>query len=581
MAYTGIGVPIPIGSGGLLTDLSPDLIPPKNLIKSNNVQIRNGVIEKAFGSTRWNSTPLSSGIVALHDFWANPGKQFTICVTRDGRVWRFSDRYTVTEITPTTDPSTIAASGTPPTALTISERVHIVEGGNEYLGAGALAPQPRKLFIFTGNDPVQVIHGLDTVRTNLRVPAVDWNGSDNQHKGYPTFGIIFLNRLFVLGNSNLPYFAYASSNTYGGSPFMYGHEDFSETTFNTALFNVYPGDGERLKSMFKYKGLLWALKYPRGLYSLNVPDIGVPGGWYFQKVNDDVGTPTISGTAPVLDDTWVMNSTGTIQSLAATLNLGGVTVSNVLKNLSIEKYIQQYTSPLGFGDRQAIWHEAKSTAYFLYRQSGKNLNSFLIAIDFTQTDPRPTIILKDQPNVLAIRRDVSQVEELIYGSEDGYIYTMDRASRLVGDPQHEVSQTAYLGEFQTPHMALHVSPDFRYNMVSDADKNFDFVEIEYIPTGDVTLSCDVYVDGSRTETISFILNKSNQLDSFVLDSSRLQGRSTRRQRKAIHGRGRTVSLRFYNSGLNENFRITGLTVYVRISGVDAKGSSDAGTRNNT
>lgn len=573
MAYTGQTIPIPIASGGLLTDVSPDQIPAKNLIGAENVLIRDGILQKAPGAIRWNNEVLDSGIVALIDYWPTAGKQYTIVVTREGKVWRFSDRFTKIEITPTTDQTFISMTGEAPASLSVTERVHICIGGNEYVDASEnlVEAQPKKVFIFTGNNPVQVIYGEETERHNLLQPSIDWNG-DTSHQSYPTFGIIYVNRLFVTGVSSNPNMVYASSDLYGGTPdFLYGHEDFSEDTFNSPLFNVYPGDGEQIKSLFKYKTKLWCVKYPRGLMSLEIPDIGTPNAWYFQKVNDDVGTPSISGVCAVLDDAWVMNSAGTIQSLSATLNLGGVTASDVLKNLHIERYVQSQTSPLGIGERFAIWHEQKNTAYFLFRSLNSNLNNYLLVVDFTSPEAKVTVYDMLQPNVLAIRRDVVQKEEMIYGCEDGFIYVMDQNNRLVGDQFNPYEQTAYTGSFQTPHMMLHASTNQDFNLASEADKNFDFVEIEYIPTGEAQLFVDVYIDGRKTETIFFILNRSNELDHFVLDLSRLQGRSTRRQRKAIHGRGRTVSLRFYNSELNDNFKITGLTIYARINGQNAKG----------
>lgn len=590
MGYSGSIIPIPVAQGGLLTDLSPDRIPPSNLMRATNVQIRQGIIEKSPGSLRWSAFPLSGGIIALYDFWPLPGIQYTIAVTRDGRVWRFRDKFTVNEIIPDPNPAYVNISGMAPSVLSIPGRVQIVQGGQEFVGAGAVI-QPRKLFIFTGGSPIQVINGTDLVRHNLLSPAADWNGylpsvvnaaallpGATLNTDYPNFGFIYLNRLFVLGNENMPHFSYASSDTVGGDPYQYGHEDFSESTFNTALFNVYPGDGDRNQMLFSYKTKLWLLKYPKGLYSLNVPDIGVPADWYFEKVNDDVGTATITGIAPILDDVWVMNSVGAIQSLTATLNLGGVISTNVLRKLQIEKYIQQITSPLGVGDRQALWHQAQSTAYFLYRPKTSRLNSLMIAVDLTAENPKATIITKDQPNTLALRKDVSQVEQVMYGSEDGYIYFMDYASRFVGTID---DQTGYQGEFQTPNLILVPSTnDYGFNFSGSNDKLMDFVEIEYIPTGDVTLNCDIMIDGRTTESIQFLLSKSNELGQFILNQSRLQGRSTRRQRKPIHGRGRTVSLKFYDNGGTQDFKITGITVYARLGGVDEKGSLDKGTQDN-
>lgn len=576
-------IQVPVGQGGLLTDSSPSEIPGGNLIRANNVRIENGIITKSPGSLRWNAVALDSGIVALLDYWPTPGNQYTVAVTRSGRVYRFTNKYSVVEITPTTNSNQIAQSGTPPTTLSVTERVHIVQGGKEFLGGGGAGNQPAKIFIFTGNSPVQVIYGEDTVRHNLLVPAADWNGAKlTTNQTYPNFGMIYLNRLWVLGNTNMPYMGYVSSDTYGtvgGGAFQYGHEDFSETTFNSALFNIFPGDGERLKTFFQYKGQMWCLKYPRGLYSLAIPaaGVGTPSSWFWQKINDDVGTATITACAAVEDDVWIINSVGAIQSLETTQAQGGIISSNVLKAMKIQKYIAQYTSPLGFSERQAFFHEATNTVYFTFRAKSSLLNNYILCVDFSEEKPKPTIITKDQANILAIRRDISQVEELIYGSEDGYIYRMNRPDKFVGD---KYDKKFYESEFQTPHLVLGQSNNFMFNLSAQNDKLFDFVEIEYIPTGLSYLNCDVWIDGDNRETIQFILGKANQLNKFVLGSSRLQGRSTRRQRLPIHGRGRTVSLHFYDNADAHSFKIVGVYIYARLGGTDEKGSQDAGTLNN-
>lgn len=562
MAYSGSAVNLIVGQGGLLTDISPGLIPASNLINAGNVLIRDGIVEKAPGSLRWNADPLPSPIVALYDWWPNTGKQYTIAVTKEGRVYRFQDQYTVVEITPTTNDAFITMSGKAPDTLSVTERVHITSGGQEFIGVNGTT-QPRKLFIFTGNNPIQVIDGEEIERHNILKPAQDWTGT------YPYFGLVFVDRLFVFGNRNKPHSVYGSSNQWGGDPtFEYGQEDFTGNVFNTSLFNVFPGLGERNQTFFQYKSKLALIKYPRGLFTLEIPDIGDATTWYFQKINEDVGTPTITGAAAMLDDVYVINTQGSIQSLSATLNLGGIEMANVLRNMNIESYVNSVTSPLGFGERQAFWHEQNKTAYFVYRGRTTQNNHVLLVIDFSQNKPIASIYDKDQPNVLTLRRDVNQVERVIYGSDDGYIYEMDRQNRWIGagDCGEE-----YDGIFQTPHMMLGVPGPTGAQMGQSNDKNFDFIEIEYIPTGPFKLFCDVYIDGRKTQTVQFRLDKTNQLNSFVLDLSRLQGRSTRRQRKPIQGRGRSVSARFYNAEFGQNFKITGVTMYFRGNGVDEKG----------
>jgi len=540
--YTGQQVDIPVAQGGLLTDLAPAKIPPENLIGSTNVILRGGLLEKAYGSLKYNQTALPSPIVAAFDYWPDDGTQRLIVVTKAGRVYRISDPYTTEEVLP--------ASSSVPTTLTVSERVHIVQGGQEFLSNTAgTKTNNRKLFIFTGNDQIQVIEGDSLTRRNILTPATDWDGSTGK-QSYPFFGVIYLNRLVVFGNANLPHYAYISSDQISST--LNGHEDFSSSSFNSAFFNVYPGEGTRLQSAFEFKNKLHFLKYPFGLYQLQVADISDPTTWYITKLNSDVGASSIYAAAPIVDDVWVMNSSGTVQSLAATLNLGGIETANVLRLMFVQKYIQQITSPLGYGERQAFWHDLKNTAYFSFRGKDSQNNNVILAFDFTEEKPKLTIYNHLQANIIAARRNVNQLNEVIIGSDDGYVYICDQATRLAAG-------SSYAAEFQTPHMEFGTSQD----------KNFDFVEVEYIPTGNTNLSMSWYIEGNLQGTKSFNLGKSNQLDHFILDQNQLQGRATRNQRIAIYGRGRSISLKFSHSG-NQNFKITAITVSMRMNGEDDK-----------
>lgn len=540
--YSGQQADIPVAQGGLLTDLAPAKIPPENLITATNVILRSGVLEKAFGSQKFNQTALPSPIVAAFDYWPDDGTQRLIVVTKAGRVYRITDPYTTEEIVP--------ADSTAPTTLTVSERVHIVQGGQEYLSNTAgTKTNHRKLFIFTGNDQIQVIEGDGLTRRNIMTPATDWDGTTGK-TSYPFFGIIYLNRLVVFGNTNLPHYVYVSSDQISAT--LNGHEDFSSTSFNSAFFNVYPGEGTRLQSAFEFKNKLHFLKYPFGLYQMQIQDVSDPTTWYITKLNGDVGASSVYAAASVIDDVWVMNSSGTIQSLAATLNLGGIETANVLRMMYVQKYIQQITSPLGYGERQAFWHDLKNTAYFSFRGKDAQSNNVILAFDFTEQKPKLSVYTHLQANIIAARRNINQLNEVIIGSDDGFVYICDQATRTSAG-------SAYTGEFQTPHTEFGTSQD----------KNFDFVEVEYIPTGNVDLDMSWYIEGNLQGTKTFNLGKSNQLDHFVLDQNKLQGRATRNQRLPIYGRGRSLSLKFSNDQ-NQNFKITAITVSMRLSGEDDK-----------
>ena len=523
MAYRGQQFEIPVGLGGLMTEDGPLRLEPHSLYRAQNVKV-NGYIERDYGASKWNEESLGSGIVAIYDYWV-ASKQYVIAVTRDGKVYSYTDRYTKKEIT--------AETGAP-SKLKITERVHIVEGGLENVNS------PKKLFIFTGNNPVQVIEGVPSKRRNLTSPAADWSG-DNQ----PFFGIVFLGRLVAFGNRNLPHFVYVSTAS--------NQEDFSTNPFDTGLANVFPGDGEKLQSAFIYKGRLHLLKYPKGLYGMEVQDIGNTHTWYFQKMNDDFGASSITATTAILDDVWVLNSDGAITSLSAAFKLGNIDSANIFKLMKVSNYIKQIASPLGVGERAAIYHSINKKAYFVYRSNTSNKNDMMLQFDFSEDNPRLVLDTKNQPNCIALIKDVNLLQQVFYGSDDGFIYEMNGADRSVND-------SGYLSEFQTPHIECG----------APGDKNFDFVEIFYVPTGGWNVSCDVFIENKKTETKSFYLGRSNQLDQFVLDKNKLQGTSIRSHRLPIHGRGKTISLRFYQSAANQNFKIAKIVVYFRGAGQNEK-----------
>lgn len=124
---------------------------------------------------------------------------------------------------------------------------------------------------------------------------------------------------------------------------------------------------------------------------------------------------------------------------------------------------------------------------------------------------------------------------------------------------------SYMSEFQTPHMDF-TQTDIMTQSIKRADKNFDFLELEYLPTGASNVSVDIYIDGAYSQTQSYYLGKGPQLDVVQLDNFRLQGQSVRSNRLPIGRRGRTISFRVYAQVLERRFNITALRVYFRIQG---------------
>lgn len=522
--YGGQFYNVPVGEMGLYTDDSQTIMPPQGLLRAENIELRNGFLEKQPGSRRWNKNPLPAAISAFIDWWPDENTQREIVVTVDGRVWRFYDAYNFSEVLP--------VSGAP-TLLRVTHPVCIVSGGQEASG------NPRKLFIFTGNDPVQVIEADGTTRRNMRTPALDWTLSLQ-----PTFGIVFQNRLWAFGNRNQPHFLYGSN--------VEDQEDFQ--TLAAAIFvPVFPGDSERIMSACNYKGRFTVFKYPFGYYFIDTTDPTAP---IPQKLGDSFGAASQTSIVQPLDDLWVGNSSGSITSLQATLNLGGLQQGDVIKNTKFFNYILENVAPLKDLGQFAIWYEAKKMAMFTYHSpSGTDPNRILI-IDFQSGRPRAVFTTKDQPNCLGLVKDITRVQRPFYGANDGYLYAMDDSNRNVGG-------NAYSMTFQVPYL------DFGFvdRHLAERNKNFDFLEITFEPTGNWSLFGDVYIDNKFIETVEFNVDQENVMDlDFNLDVARVSGPGPRSIRRPIHGMGRRISVRFYASGLNQNIKVSGVTYYFRPSG---------------
>lgn len=531
--YQGITVNIPLGEMGLRTDDSQTITPPQGLLLGENIEVKNGFIEKSPGSRRWNLNQLpGGGVVAFFDWWPDEVTQRVIAVTKDGRVWRFTDAFNFSEVTPV---------GSAPATLLVTIPPYIFPCGQEVANA------PRKLFIMTGNDAVQVISGDGITRHNITLPAADWS-----LKNQPYFGIVFLNRVWAFGNQNFPHLMYASNVT--------NHEDFS--TFGSTLqVNVFPGDSERLITGNVFKQRLMVFKRPFGGYFIDTSDPTAP---IPEKLLDSFGASSQACSIQVIDDLWVGNTTGTISSLAATNALGGLQQDDVVKNMKCFRYLSENTNPLSGSDQRALWYEAKKMALFSYHSPSGTFPNRIFTIDFQSGRPRATFSDKDQPSCMALVKDISYVQRPFYGAMDGFIYQMDQEDRNVGgNGENNAGGHAYTMNFQIPYL------DFSFvdRKYAETTKNFDFLEITFEPTGNWDLLADVYLDNVFSETLSFNLSQSDVIDkNFKLDKSRLSGPGPRSIRRPMHGQGRRVSVRFYQPDYNHNVKVSGMTFYFRLSG---------------
>lgn len=567
--YKGQNILIPLGGGGLQTDLPQSRISPSKLIEARNVTLVNGYCEKAPGSKRWNQvnptsgeTTIAGGIAAFTEYFPSAGNQRVIALGKDGKIYKFNSQFQRVQLTP--------ESGAPAT-LSLGKQPHIAIGGNEDIG------KPRKVFVFSGLSQVQVISADGNTHRNITGQALDWASS------YPSFGFVYRSRLWAFGNSNIPDFLYASAEA--------DYENFVEPVTPTATsarhFDVFAGEGEGISGAFVFKNRLFVCKNPTGLYQLNDDDIN-PDNWYFTRVNADFGLSSSHGIAQIFDDVLLFNTQGSVTVLSAAFQLGDIESSDIFNSNLVERYFRQIVSGYGIPKTQSLYYPDKKQIYFSVQTKSSNKNNAIIVMDMFGKEVQMTLNDKDGPNYFGLIQDDSGIGRPHYCADDGNIYLLDGKNRAAQytvaglyvvngywDQGYVVDQSiggsAYNMIAQTPHMDF----GFADPTLGLKTKRFDFLELSFQPTGDWPVYADIFIDSQFKETVEFNLLRdrplaavsppSNVINGFQLDIDRLDGDFPKSIRKPLHGQGRTLSVKLRSDGFSQDVKLQSLMVYFRVS----------------
>ena len=515
MAYQGQIVEIPIGTTGLAGSRSQSQIPPTALIEALNLSFALGSIQKEGGTTKYNSSAIS-GTPAIQGGWDwnhNGSAQRMVVVCDDGKIYKDSGGGTF---------GTTLASG-----LTISSATVpvFVEGGKE------AAANDRALFIFTGTNQVQVLNADGATTSDISTPPSDWSSS------YPTFGLNHEGRLWGGGNANDPHRLYYSTTS--------DHEDVS----GGGTLAVYPGEGEKLVGALSFKGFIIAFKHPRGIYAIDTTSPTV-GNWKVKRISGDLGCAGTGCLTVVQDDIVFVDQAGNIRLLSSVDEFGDVTTRGLSDLQNVNAWIDDNLDFSQNGVWRSVYYPTKREYHLACTGSGATTNNTRLVIDFNGQVPRFRHSDRDTAVSMWIR-DNSDVPEMVYGDNGGFVRQMDQSAR-----SHDSS--GYAGTFQTPHMDFsHIDP-----VLATKVKNFHFLELVVEPQGNWNLSVDVIVDGTTVQTVQFNMGTdAAALGSFVLNTHKLGEDSVVNRRKRIVGSGRRISLKGTNSGDAEDFSVAKMMVH--------------------
>lgn len=507
---------IPIGLDGLYGSRNPAALPPTALTVADNLTYIDNTMRKEGGASKYNATPISGAprILAGFDWWPTVTDQRSVILTSSGTLLKDSGTGTY--------PVTLK------TGLTTASGLGLLVAGGKEAAAGN-----RKLFCFTGSDPVQVLSGDGVTTSNISAPPADWAGTNQ-----PVGGVIHQSRLFGYGNLNDPHRLYYSDVT--------NHEMVSNT------FSIYPGVGERILAAFSLRGFLIVFKFPQGVFLLDTRDPSQVN-WRPDKISDEVGICGIGAAVLAERSIIFMDATGNLE-IVQQVTQDGFEVVPLGQAQQIKSFINENVDLKNLALAKCIYAPKDREIHFaLPGITGSGINTRRLVLDVNLERNRFRFSTRDRPVSLWTRK-ISNVLSPVMGDDSGTVWDLGIDARSKDGLGYEVI-------FQTaPTDFTYADPSLRSRR-----KNFKFLEIYYEETGNHDLAIDVFLDDMYEDTYLFSMIGSS---GFIIGTSLIGGpdligggNRITVQRRRITGSGKRFHLRGRNAGAGQDIRLARVVVY--------------------
>lgn len=510
MAEKSLTADLPIGLDGLYGSKNPAQLPPSALVLANNMTFIDGTLKKEGGASKYNATaiPGAPRILAGIDWWPDTATQRSVILTSAGDLLKDSGSGTY--------PVTLASG------LAVSAPLGaFVTGGKE------AAAVPRKLFCFTGVDPVQVLSGDGATTSVISGAPADWSGSNQ-----PLGGLIHQGRLFGFGNLNDPHRLYYSTTSDHEAP--------------TSTIGVYSGVGERILACFSIRGFILVFKHPHGIFAIDTRSSS-PSDWRVDKVSDEIGICGIGGAVFAEKSIIFFDSSGNIQILEQ-VTTDAFSITNIGQLAQIKSFINNNLELTELEKVKGVFYPKDREIHFAVPHLASLENNRRFVMDFNKEQPRFRYSDRDMPISMWLRK-IGNAPRLAMGDAAGFVWDLDTVARSKDGAGYEI-------RFESAPTDL----SFLDPALGGKRKNGRFLELIYEPTGTFDLSVDLIWDGNLESTYSFSMGGSGT--GFILGTSILGigtlGTTSVLQnvRRRITGSGKRIALRGYNSGTGENISVS-------------------------
>jgi hypothetical protein len=483
-------------------------------------------------------------INALADYWVNPSTQRLLALGSDGRLYKSSGA----DFTG----CTMARTMTDDAAL-------IVIGGQE-----SASQQNRKAFCFdNGGTRIQVLTGDALVTTDLG----GWNTTTNIPVDWatnaPRGGVIHKERLWCWSPANAPHNIYASQ--------IGDHENFKNAVGGSLEYvqAIGTGTGLRIAACASFKGMLFAFKFPRGIWFLDDTDVDYLN-WRWNLVTDAVGVADSPHSVIVLDDDILFVAPDGHLHFLSAVTQQGVRSSDLTAALNLQQWTRENVNLNRLTRMSSCWYPAKKLALLGFASIGSDENDLRVYLDFSNADVsegarsvRISYSHRDVNRALAVRRQsvTDGTQRPILGDSDGIVWLLDQDSKVkVGVPN--AGQAHY--QYSATDFS-HVDPS-----LANRRKIFDALTMNFNPTGAWNVAVDSVIDGNYQETLYFSMGGgASVLGSFTLGSA-LGGGSIKTVRRRMTGHGYWLSLGGRVSGDGHDFSIANHLVNFRPGGEEQR-----------
>lgn len=528
MAFNGLTVQLPCGQGGFNSSQNVYQIAISSLTRAKNIRFDGYTWSKAGGIAPINATGIANTPTCVGGYSYRPTTtaQRIITAWTDGNIYR--------------EVSDVITANTLTNAHTFTSPVVFVEGGQIENTAN------KHLYMFSTSFAPKYLDGDAVTTTNIAGPSTDWSSV------FPGAAIYHDSRIIAFDHATYPHSIYPSALSSHGEFRILDSNSFAT---GSRIFDIGPGQGDRIAALYSLlPEFMYAFKYPFGIYKVDTSDwtgYGLPHA----LVRSDVGMVGPFGVTKVGNDVWFISTTGRIYSLLALSQTEDPSDADITRQLQLSDYITSDVDLTRLKWARLVYNESRKELWYIYTSKDADTNDHALVFDLN--DPQRIKVSQEtrgqyfNATWTRVNSTNGDIQLLTAGAGTGKVYTLDDSNYVID------TNTAYTGEFWYPETDFgFVSPELGAKV-----KHFQSLEIYVLPTGDYDMTFEFFIDGVSYKTETVNLGSSGAVfGEAVFDTDTFGGQNAVPKKITINGTGRQLSIKGYNGGENENFKIVKLAV---------------------